>query len=358
MKRVLKALAILLAALIVVAGGYVAYVFIDYHRLPDNVEIARNDTDETLASDRPYSIMTWNVGFGAYSSDYGFFMDGGTESRARSKQAVYDNLGHCLSVMQAEAPDFLLIQELDTDSTRSYHVDEAALTLETLGVDGARAAFAQNYDSPYLFYPVTRPHGASRSGILTVSPVAIERASRRSLPVETGFMKLLDLDRCYSVSCLNTDDGKQLCLYNLHLSAYTSDGSIATEQLQMLTEDMRAEYERGNYCVAGGDFNKDLLGNSGEIFGVSGEAYTWAQPLEEGIIPEGLSLVSSLDPADPVPSCRNADGTYVPGQSFVLTVDGFIVSDNVEVQACRVIDDGFACSDHNPVKMTFTLKKE
>ena len=76
------------------------------------------------------------------------------------------------------------------------------------------------------------------------------------------------------------------------------------------------------------------------------------------VVSEGLSLVSSLDPADPVPSCRNADGTYVPGQSFVLTVDGFIVSDNVEVQSCRVIDDGFACSDHNPVKMTFTLKKE
>lgn len=82
-------------------------------------------------------------------------------------------------------------------------------------------------------------------------------------------MKLLDLDRCYSVSRIPTASGKELVLYNLHLSAYTSDGAIATEQLELLCADMLAEYEAGNYCVAGGDFNKDLLGNSPEIFGVA-----------------------------------------------------------------------------------------
>ena len=71
----------------------------------------------------------------------------------------------------------------------------------------------------------------------------------------------------------------------------------------------------------------------------------------------GLTLVDSLDEAHPVPSCRNADGPYVPGQSFVLIVDGFIVSDNVTVEGCHVIDEGFACSDHNPVRMTFALEE-
>ena len=33
-----------------------------------------------------------NVGFGAYSADYSFFMDGGKESRARSRQAVDENM--------------------------------------------------------------------------------------------------------------------------------------------------------------------------------------------------------------------------------------------------------------------------
>lgn len=354
LKKILKAIAILLVVILLVVGGYLVYVFLSYHRLPDTSE-SFPMTGEAARTGEPYDIITWNLGFGAYSADYSFFMDGGTESRARSGAEAYDNIAHAIGVLQSENPQFMLLQELDIDATRSYHQNEAAQ------VSGAmpdyQACLAQNYDSPYLFYPLTRPHGASKSGILTLSRPAILRFQRKALPIEDGFMKFLDLDRCYSVSRIPVDNGKELVLYNLHLSAYTSDGTIATEQLELLTADMLSEYQAGNYCVAGGDFNKDLLGNSGEVFGVPGDAFTWAQPLKEGAIPEGLALVNSLDQENPVPSCRNADSAYEPGKSFVLTVDGFIVSDNVNVSDCHVIDEGFACSDHNPVKMTFTLNE-
>ena len=72
---------------------------------------------------------------------------------------------------------------------------------------------------------------------------------------------------------------RQLVLYNFHLSAYTTDPTIANQQLEVLYEDMAAEYAAGNYVICGGDFNKDLLGDSGKIFGVSGKDYSWAQPL-------------------------------------------------------------------------------
>ena len=41
---------------------------------------------------------------------------------------------------------------------------------------------------------------------------------------------------------------------------------------------------------------------------------------------------------------------------FVVTVDGFIVSANVEVTYSNVIETGFKYSDHNPVWMKFKLK--
>ena len=181
-------------------------------------------------------------------------------------------------------------------------------------------------------------------------------AERVELPVESGFMKLLDLDRCYSVSRIPVESGRELVLYDLHLSAYTSDGSIATEQLELLLSDMQAEYEAGNWCVAGGDFNKDLLGDSAAWFGEADQDYSWAQPIPADVF-DGLdiSLVAPLDENDPVPSCRNADGPYHAGQ-YVLTVDGFLVSANVTVERASVIDAGFAYSDHNPVTMTFTLQ--
>ena len=46
----------------------------------------------------------------------------------------------------------------------------------------------------------------------------------------------------------------------------------------------------------------------------------------------------------------------MPGKTFVVIVDGFIVSDNVEVVDCQQVDEGFAASDHNPVVMTFKLQ--
>ena len=168
-------------------------------------------------------------------------------------------------------------------------------------------------------------------------------------------MKLADLDRCYSVSRIPVNNGRELVLYNLHLSAYTSDGSIAEEQLKMLIEDMSAEYGKGNYVIGGGDFNKDLLGDSAAVFGVNGGEYTWAQPIPDGIFADtGLTLVVPEGKSGPVPTCRNADGPYNPEQ-YILTVDGFIVSDNVRAEHAEAINTGFAYSDHNPISMTFTL---
>mgnify|MGYP000284927223 CR=1 FL=1 len=125
------------------------------------------------------------------------------------------------------------------------------------------SSFAVNYDSPYLFYPFNEPIGRSLSGILTLTGARVDEAVRHSLPLESGLTRLTDLDRCYTVSRLPLANGATLCLYNVHLSAYTSDGSISTEQARLLLADMAAEYAQGNYALAGGDFNKDLPGDSG-----------------------------------------------------------------------------------------------
>lgn len=349
------ALLSVLLILVIVAGGYVGYLFASYSRIEDHLALKIDGTAENvLCAGKPQSIVSWNLGFGAYSADYSFFMDGGKESRARSEAAVYENIGGAIEKIQDLNADFMLLQEIDIDATRSHHIDQSALIQNAFPTNDGTVAV--NYDSAYLFYPLTEPHGASKSGLMTMSKFDIESAVRHSLPVETGFMKFLDLDRCYSVSRIPVDNGRELCLYNLHLSAYTSDGIIAMEQLELLLSDMQTELDAGNYVIAGGDFNKDLPGNSPELFGVSGENCTWAQPLPHEMIPKGFGLVDTVDPDFPVPSCRNADKPYVPGESFVVTVDGFIVSENVSVISARVENEGFAVSDHNPVVMEFVLE--
>ncbi len=357
MKKALISILCVLLALVLIAGGYVAYVFLAYYRVEDSQPLAVDALGGPSGAPAPgetYRLASYNVGFGAYSADYSFFMDGGTESRARSAEAVRENLAEAVEAVTALDPDFLLMQEIDVDGTRSWHIDELALIREQLGGGFASGTFAQNYDSPYLFWPLTEPHGANKAGIAVFSKFPIASALRRSLPIEGGFMKFLDLDRCYSVQRVPAADGRELVIYNFHLSAYTSDGTIANQQLEMLFADMEAEYDAGNWTVAAGDFNKDLVGDGGAAFGVTGPDYTWAQPIPEEIIPEGFRIVAPFDEAAPIPSCRNADRPYGE-DDFCVTVDGFILSPNVEALEAAVADTGFAWSDHNPVYLDFVL---
>ena len=357
-KTVIKIVLFFLLALILAAVAYVAYVLVDYHRLPDWQRLEITDSpSRTMDTGTPYSVLSWNVGFGACSEDFSFFMDGGKNSRARSEQEVLTNLSAVTGLVRRESPDLILFQEVDVDATRSHHVNEAELLSSSIG--GYGRVEAVNCDSPYLMYPLLRPQGKTLSELLTMTSFEAESAARRSLPLEDGLRKLKDdIDRCYSVTDIPVKNGRILRLYNLHLSAYTSDGVITTEQLQQLMTDMAQAYAAGNYAIAGGDFSKDLLGNSSEVFGVSSRNVTWAQAFPFELVPKNLTIQVPYDEAAPVPSCRSCDIPYEPGVSFVLTVDGFLTTPNVQVSGCLVLDDGFRHSDHNPVVMTFTLKDE
>jgi len=358
-KKVLKTILIIILIIFLLVAAYLAYVLISYHRIEDNyyLEVSGSSENESLITGKTYRITSANLGFGAYSADYSFFMDGGTESWAYSKEAVYENISGSIDAIMSLNPDLMLYQEVDIDSTRSYHVDQEALILDLLATNNypnASYTFAINYDSPFLMYPLYQPHGKSKAGMLTLSTTEISSAIRRSLPIEEGLSKLIDLDRCYSKNYISLDNGKQLVLYNVHLSAYTTDPSTAVNQVVMLNEDMSLEVKAGNYVIAGGDMNKDVLGDSSVYFGTT-STENWAQAFPTELLDDNFTVVGPLDEANPVPSCRNADSPYTE-DSFVLTIDGFIVSSNVEVTYSNVLDTDFAYSDHNPVYMDFTLK--
>ncbi len=358
-KKIIKSIFIIILAIILLLAAYMAYVLISYHRIEDN-QALEIEGEAALSEFKPqelYRISSANLGFGAYSDDYSFFMDGGTESWAYSKDAVYENIAGSTASVLSLSPDIMLFQEVDLNSTRSYHVNEKDLIVDNLkdnGYDKVTSTFAVNYDSPFLLYPFTQPHGKSNAGLLTVSTASIQDSVRRSLPIEQGISKLIDLDRCYCKNYINLSNGKQLVLYNVHLSAYTTDPSTATNQVVMLNEDMLEEFSKGNYIIAGGDMNKDVLGDSSKYFGTT-STENWAQPIPDGLLDDSFTLIGPIDEANPVPSCRNADSPYTE-DSFVLTIDGFIVSSNIDVLEANVLDTRFKYSDHNPVYMDFVLK--
>lgn len=64
----------------------------------------------------------------------------------------------------------------------------------------------------------------------------------------------MDLDRCYSVSRIPADGGKELVVYSVHMSAYGNSDEIREGQTSMLFNDMKEERQKGNYVICGGDF--------------------------------------------------------------------------------------------------------
>lgn len=356
-KAVRDALLVLLIIILAIAS-YIAYVFITYYRLDDNIELDVTNP-ENIASEvavgTEQKIVSWNIGCGMYLQDYSFFMDGGEESRARSKEAVYNSINAMTERMKEENANFYLLQEVEVDSTKTYGVDETKLVYDAL--QNYSHTYAQNYDSPYLMYPLNEPIGASKAGIVTLSEYNLTSALRRRLDIQTDFAKLIDLDRCYSVSRIPASNGKELVLINLHLSAYTTDETIVDKQLEKLYKDIFKEYQAGNYVICGGDFNIDLLKISGELFGVSGgNDVSWCKPFKEENLPDGFSLIAPYNDDDRYASSRNANEAYNIKTSFRSTIDGFIISDNVMLNESNVIETDYMWSDHNPVFMNFTLE--
>ena len=348
-----------IGALLLVVVGYLLYLLISYHRLPDDIKLVINppqkDTSlEMVEKDKEYSVVTYNLGFGAYTPDFSFFMDGGKSSVAESKESVIMTISGAADMVKEMEPDFLFFQEVDLDSTRSYHVNQYDMLAKTF--DTYTSNFAVNYDSAFLFYPFHEPHGKSKSSLATFSKYEMTWAVRRSLPISTSFSKFFDLDRCYSITRIPVVDGKELCLYNVHLSAYGNSDEIRAGQIGMLCEDMKADYEKGNYVICGGDFNHDLKNKELD----PQNEYSWAYPFPREMLPDDFALctdVFSDEEKEAMPdSARNADMEYVEGVTFTVTLDGYIVSDNVEVTAYEHIYTGYLYSDHDPVRMTFKLK--
>ena len=121
---------------------------------------------------------------------------------------------------------------------------------------------------------------------------------------------------------------------------------------------MKAEYDKGNYVIAGGDWNHDFTGDSrfklNDVPPEDLDSLAWCAEFPAELIPESFSRVTDYA-SGLIPSTRNTDVPYGE-DSFVVTLDGFIISDNIESTFVDVIDTGFAYSDHNPVEMRFKLK--
>lgn len=356
MKKVLKFLLKFILILILVAvigvGGLLGWLSYTEYK-PADVEqlsfFATTVDADALPVNESIDVLSWNIGYAGLGAGSDFFMDGGKSARAADKMQVSEYLGGIYeTIYNSELqPDLIMLQEVDTDSARTFGIDET----EMLG--RGNATFALNYSCPFVPVPLP-PLGRVNSGLLTTTRYDVESAERRSLPCPFSWpLRIANLKRCLLVSYLPLEGtDKQLVLVNLHLEAY-DDGEGKIAQTKALNDFIQAEYAKGNYVIAGGDFNQIFPGGLEKYDNTHPELWT-PGVLTQDMLPEGWSYAYSLD----VPSCRLLNQPYNPSDTVntqYYVIDGFILSPNVELEFVENLDLGFANSDHNPVHITVRL---
>ena len=349
MKKVWKVLLCLVLAIVLALGGLLGWLTATEYR-PAAVEALSPLTDEAagaLSAGEELRVVSWNIGYAGLGAASDFFMDGGRNARSADRAAVETYLANIRAFLEERDYDLALVQEADVDSSRTYAVDEAA------ALSRGDSFFAYNYACPFVPMPFP-PMGRVNSGLLTVSGAAVEKAERISLPCPFSWpLRVANLKRCLLVSYLPIEGSdRQLVLVNLHLEAYTeAEGKIA--QTRQLTEFLQSEYEKGNYVIAGGDFNQAFPGSLTAYPNTHEENWTVGE-MEPSFLPEGFRFVCDLS----VPTCRLLNQPYDPADTVntqYYVIDGFILSPNVTLRSVETVDLAFADSDHNPVEIAVSL---
>ena len=312
----------------------------------EGVNIKKLEIDDTV------KLITYNIGYLSLDKTQDFCLDGGKGVMPDTDVNVNRNLAGVKQIINEENPDICLLQEVDLKAKRSYYINQYKEISESF--EGT-STLSMYHKCLWIPYPFPNMVGYVEAGMSTLNKYDIS-AERIALPSAYKFpMKQVMFKRNLLKQVIDiADSDKKLVVINLHLEAY-DDGGVRLEQLNILKRVMQEEYEKGNYVIAGGDFNQTFPVVDKTKYPVLDAEYFVATSIEEDFLPTGWSY--AVD--DSVPTSRLLNkpysGNYFDTQLYIL--DGYIVTPNIEIVSVKTLDTNFEYSDHQPVALQVKLKK-
>ena len=344
----------LLYLLFILAGAFILFLIyarVEDYRPDDRVVLAHAEEVPALPDTAVLELLIWNIVYAGLDASMDFFYDGGKQMRPSEEGVIRNMQGIVENLAPFRGSDFILLQEVDQDSKRSYHLNQYQIIDEEFG--DFQAYFGMNYKVPFVPIPLREPMGKVHSGLVTLSRHTPARVIRHQFPGNYGWpMKLFMLDRCYLVNRYPLSGGHELLVINTHNSAY-DDGSLREQQMTHLKEFLLKEYDLGNYIVVGGDWNQSPHGLPPELPGHRFDT-------------ENLTYVDEGYPApdwkwayDPgIPTNRRVAIPYDRGRSLTTIIDYYLLSPNIRVKQVNTVDLDFRYSDHQPVQLQIALIPE
>ena len=347
-KKILKTIGISIILAVIGLGGIILFAVISDYKPAERVMIAARESPARLADSAEISALIWNIGYCGMDKDMDFFYDGGTKVFTPRERCI-ENLMEVIKFLKKnDTIDFILLQEVDVKSKRSYRINENKTMTEHLKTH--TSYFAPNYDVFFVPVPPSSPMGKVFSGLSTLTKQESSSAVRFSFPGEYGFPKqLFMLDRCFLVNRYPLSNGKELVLINTHNEAF-DPGQIRKAQMEYLKSFMLEEYNKGNYILAGGDWNQCPPGLKPAF-------------RRNVINTEQMVLNSDYLPGEwtwaydrTAPSNRSVTEPYDQSTTTTTVIDYFLLSPNIQRLSVKCINLNFKNSDHNPVILKAKLK--
>lgn len=355
-KKILKWAGVVVGVVLLAVAGLIGWLTVTEFK-PAAVESAylSQGGGRSIAVGDSLTVLAQNTGYAGLGKDSDFFMDGGRDV-APTREQERTNRTALARFLARRGADVYFLQEVDVNSSRTGSVDQSETYRSSLLADGGggySSSHALNYACDFVPYPFP-PIGKVHSGLQTLSAFPVDTAQRVALPCPFSWpVSTANLKRCLLVSYVPlAGSDRQLVLVNLHLEAY-DDGEGKAAQTRVLMDFLSAEYEKGNYVIAGGDFNQTFPGAL-DAFPIKDPSLWTPGVLENDILPEGWRFACDLS----VPSCRLLNQPYDPDSpdTQFYVIDGFILSPNVRLDSVETLDMQFEFSDHNPVAVTVTLE--
>lgn len=316
---------------------------------------------EKVIQDSVLSFVIWNVGFGGLGKESDFFYDDGRffmpgdKMIHTDKQYVEKNIKGATQFIANTKADFFLFQEVDYNSKRSHNINQYQ-AYQAQRPDYA-ANFAVNYQVGRVPVPVLHfwdVYGETHSGLASLSKYQPIESIRHQLPGAFDWpTNIFQLDRCLLLQRFKVKNDKELVVVNIHNSAYDKGGVLKQQQMTFLKQLLLSEYKKGNYVIAGGDWNQCPPNFKFDSFRPATDGYSQ------------INISSDLYPADwqwiydpTVPTNRKANNIYDPEKTFVTLIDFYLISPNLKALNVKGLHQGFDFSDHQPVYVEVELLEE
>ncbi len=307
-----------------------------------------------LAPGDVFRVTTWNIQYAGGRRH--FFYDGGREvhvpvdeARATLASIVAEAVddGHRKDAPPPpHAPDFVLLQEVDRDSTRTGRIDELVPFLPHV-----HAAVTTPYQrSRFVPVPVRDPVRRVQLDLVTLANRPVRRAVRHALPLlrEPAIRQAFNLKRAILHVEVPLSDGRTLALANTHLSAFSGGDGTLPAQVEVLRNWMLERAAAGEPFVVAGDMNLLPPGDDPERLPDADQYRDAPNPLlrlaevARSVIPFATLVADNVR-------------TYQPfGCAPDRVLDYIFVSPDIEVVDASV--GTTEASDHLPLRTTLRIR--